>query len=139
MLNLSGYHATQEIYRSPSTLVLRAVRDDDGRSVIIKTSASERPSLVQLARLLAKRGVPQPLRQRRRVRDVGEENDGGTGGQSLRHRRWLGVLCAEEGTDRPGSRVDTVRHHDGGVWHYACKVTPMLGTIRTRCPFVQQE
>ena len=35
--NIPGYRLTQELHRSPRTLVLRAVREADGRSVVVKT------------------------------------------------------------------------------------------------------
>ncbi len=50
MFSVSGFHISEELYESPRTVVFRARRDTDGRSVILKVLKDDYPKLEAVAR-----------------------------------------------------------------------------------------
>jgi len=51
-LSIDGFSELEEIHRSPSSLVLRGIRDDDGRRVVLKTPNRPHPTSAEVAMLI---------------------------------------------------------------------------------------
>ena len=51
-LSIDGFSGLVEIHRSPSSLVLRGVRDEDGRRVVLKTPNRPHPTSAEVAMLI---------------------------------------------------------------------------------------
>src|SRR5262245_7885500 len=51
MLQVPGYRVREMLYDSPKTVVFGAVRESDGKAVVLKTNAMSYPSPRHLARM----------------------------------------------------------------------------------------
>ena len=68
---IPGYRLTQELHRSPRTLVFRAVREADGRVVVVKTIPKDYPEPQDLARLRREHRLLEGLTMPGAVRTLG--------------------------------------------------------------------
>jgi len=50
MITLPGYHIKEQLYKGSNTIVYRAIREDDRRSIVLKILKKEYPTPLELAR-----------------------------------------------------------------------------------------
>ncbi|MCC7537023.1 MAG: AAA family ATPase [Deltaproteobacteria bacterium] len=76
-VQIGDYGELTEIHRSTSALVLRGVRIEDGRRVVLKTTPDRHPSPAQIARLVRERRLLAKAEGPRVVRLLAALDDGG--------------------------------------------------------------